>query len=253
MKLRTPLIAAALLAAGIGSSAHAALEGRDLDGNVATFEAYYDTVLDITWLADANYAMTSGYDADGLMTWADANAWAAQLSFTDGLNVYDEWRLPTVEPVNGSAFDNSSSTDGSTDSSFNITSPNVEMAHLFYVTLGNPGYYTQAGAQTGCGGFFPPSCLFNVGPFTNLQANQHNYWSATEAMPPHTDSAWNFSMYTGLQSAGSKSFSFYALAVSPGDVVAVPETDTWAMLLAGLGLVGLAARRRSECGRHRAV
>lgn len=35
------------------------LQGRDLDGNLATFEAYYDTVLGITWLADANYAKTS--------------------------------------------------------------------------------------------------------------------------------------------------------------------------------------------------
>ncbi len=51
----------ALVAAlGISGTTHAALQGRDLDGNLATFEAYYDTVLDITWLADANYAMTIG-------------------------------------------------------------------------------------------------------------------------------------------------------------------------------------------------
>lgn len=29
------------------------LQGRDLDGNLNTFKAYYDTVLNITWLADA--------------------------------------------------------------------------------------------------------------------------------------------------------------------------------------------------------
>jgi hypothetical protein len=28
----------------------------------------YDDVLNITWLQDANYAKTSGYDADGRMT-----------------------------------------------------------------------------------------------------------------------------------------------------------------------------------------
>ena len=32
----------------------------------------YDDVLDITWLQDANYAQTSGYDNDGKMSWADA-------------------------------------------------------------------------------------------------------------------------------------------------------------------------------------
>jgi hypothetical protein len=28
------------------------LQGRDLDGNTTTFEAYFDTALDITWLAE---------------------------------------------------------------------------------------------------------------------------------------------------------------------------------------------------------
>ena len=40
----------------------------------------YDDVLDITWLQDANYAQTSGYDADGKMSWMDANTWASNLS-----------------------------------------------------------------------------------------------------------------------------------------------------------------------------
>lgn len=57
----------------VSFSANAALVSR-LGGL-----AYYDTEADLTWLADANYAMTSGYDADGLMNWANANAWAAGL------------------------------------------------------------------------------------------------------------------------------------------------------------------------------
>ena len=32
----------------------------------------YDTDLNITWLQDANYAQTSGFDADGKMTWNEA-------------------------------------------------------------------------------------------------------------------------------------------------------------------------------------
>ncbi len=40
----------------------------------------YDDVLDITWLADANYAQTSGYDSDGRMNFSAANTWAAGLS-----------------------------------------------------------------------------------------------------------------------------------------------------------------------------
>jgi hypothetical protein len=41
-------------------AAHAALVGRDLDGDAATFEAYYDTALNIAWLADAG-----GISGDG--------------------------------------------------------------------------------------------------------------------------------------------------------------------------------------------
>ncbi len=44
----------------------------------------YDDVLDVTWLQDANYAKTSGHDADGLVNWSAANSWAAGLSYDGG-------------------------------------------------------------------------------------------------------------------------------------------------------------------------
>ena len=56
------------------------LQGRDLDGNNLTAEAYYDTALDITWLANA--------DINGEMDWFAANTWAGGLNingFTGGL------------------------------------------------------------------------------------------------------------------------------------------------------------------------
>lgn len=180
MNTRNTLIGFALLASGLVSGvAHAALEGRDLDGNLSTFEAYYDTVLNLTWLGDANYAMTSGYatNTGGRMIWSAANTWAANLSFTDGVNVYDNWRLPTVEPVNGVSFNYNGSTGGSTDASYNITSPNSEMAYMFYVNLGNPGNYTPLGVFYGCLVSISDTCLNNVGPFSNLQG--HFYWSGT--------------------------------------------------------------------------
>ena len=52
----------------------------------------YDTDLDITWLADTNYAMTSGYDSNGLMTWNQAMTWVNQLEFEG----FTDWRLPTT-------------------------------------------------------------------------------------------------------------------------------------------------------------
>jgi hypothetical protein len=86
-RLPSRLIAGLLLAAGLSNAAHAALQGRDLNGSADSFEAYYDTELDLTWLADANFAKTSGYHGSGLMNWTDANAWVAGLTFTDGVHV----------------------------------------------------------------------------------------------------------------------------------------------------------------------
>ena len=73
----------------VSTSANAALIER-LGGL-----AYYDDVADLTWLADANAAQTSGFDSDGRMNWVDANSWAA------GLNVggVDGWRLADTDPA----------------------------------------------------------------------------------------------------------------------------------------------------------
>jgi hypothetical protein len=56
-----------------------------------------DDVTDLTWLADANYAQTSGYDTDGIMSWDDANAWAVSLNISGVTG----WRLPKTKPIDG--------------------------------------------------------------------------------------------------------------------------------------------------------
>lgn len=248
MKTKKPLVASSLLACLLAGPAQAALQGRDLNGSADSFEAYYDTVLDITWLADANYAKTSGYDADGRMSWSDANTWAANLSLTDGVRVFDNWRLPTVRPIRGSAFNYAFATDGSTDGGYNISAPGSvyeqsiggEMAYLYYNILGNPGYFTVAGSVSGCYVSSVNTCLDNVGPFTNLQAEL--YWTDLEYAPNRVG-GWAFGMNDGNQLGGnSKVNTYYAWAVSPGDIAAVPEAQTYALMLAGLGLIGWRVR-----------
>jgi len=94
----------------------------------------YDDVLDVTWLQDANYAKTSGYDTDGRMNMLAANTWVAGLSYGG----YNDWRLADVKPVDNSAFDyDAFSYDGTTDRGFNITSTQSEMAYMFYGNLGD--------------------------------------------------------------------------------------------------------------------
>lgn len=251
MKTKKWQVASSLCIGLLAGTAQAALQGRDLNGSAGSFEAYYDTVLDITWLADANYARTSGYDADGRMTWSAANAWAANLSFTDGVRVYDNWRLPTVKPIHAGVFNYAFATDGSTDGGYNISAPGSvyehsiggEMAYMYYNTLGNPGYFTVAGSFSGCYVNSSDTCLDNTGPFNNLQAEL--YWTDLEYAPNRV-SGWAFGMNDGNQLAGNaKVNTYYAWAVSSGDIAApVPEPETWAMLLAGLGLIGWRVRQR---------
>jgi len=233
-----PLSAHAAAVSGQGTWV-TTLQARDFDANPATIEGYYDTVLGVTWLANAN--------ANGAMTWDVANTWAAGLDFGSGI---DNWRLPTM-------IDNSS--DGcnfaytGTDCGYNVqttsgsppypaTTVYSEMASLFYDTLGNLAYYDTSGTgpQTDWG-------LSNTGPFDALQSDV--YWSGLEYAPANS-AAWIFNFYYGNQDGRDKvDISYYALAVHPGDVGAavVPAPVPAAVWLFGsglLGLIGLGRQRR---------
>lgn len=125
---------------------------------------------------------------------------------------------------------------------YNVDPASSEMAHLYFTELGNLSFYTVSGADSGAyaGGANPNSTLDNTGPFTNFQS--YFYWSGTE-YAPNNAYAWFFTTGSGYQYANPKDVSFYALAVRSGDVAAVPEAETYALMLAGLGLVGWRTRR----------
>ena len=106
--------------------------------------------------------------------------------------------------------------DGSTDSGYNITSPNSEMSYMYYVGLGNLGYISASGScsQSGWG-------LLNTDLFQNLmntgwtsgdpRMDAAAYWART--VQPDSNSAFDFRFKYGDQSGHSKSYDNYAWAV----------------------------------------
>lgn len=202
------------------------LQGRDLDGNPSTYEAYYDTVLDITWLTDAHLAASqlfglpldtslgpypgdpSGYDGyiwtieyfD--MNWPGAKFWVDEMNNASYLGSND-WRLPTLS----------------------------ELASMYTDTLGNT----------------PSSGSANTGPFQNMQWDA--YWSGDEYQL-NTDMAWFFAFDLGGSGGGfadydDKSYGFSGVwTVLDGDISAVPiPSSVWLLGSGLLGLIGVARRK----------
>jgi hypothetical protein len=233
--------AAALLAImmSVSQMASAALVER------AGGQAFYDTVLNITWLANANLAQTenfgvSGVKESGFMTLETANEWISAMNSASYLGL-DAWRLPSITPINGSEFVLDWSEDGSTDRARNLSAAGTvfagstasEMAHLYFNTLGNISTRDTSGDLTSCGD--PAvSCLTNTGPFTGL-INQH-YWSD---MSPLGNGEVLFFSFNGYQNEvlPDELTLGGAWAVASGDVLVPIPAAVW-LFASGLGFLG---------------
>jgi len=225
------------------------LKGRDASGNPVSLMSgavvnpnvkyVYDTVLDLTWLANWNAGAGSSFDngfstTDGLMTWANANNWAASLG--------NGWALPTVLDTGPSGCDYANS---GTDCGYNVYGSEVgrrdsPLAHMYYDTLGNLGYFDAGGnVQAGLG-------LTNTGPFSNMQS--WVYWSGTAYAPSPAVFAWRFRTYDGFQDYVNQNRVYFAVAVRPGDVFAgsVPEPGGLALMGLAFGTLAVARRRRTH-------
>jgi hypothetical protein len=193
----------------------------------------YDATRNITWLADMNYAQTSGHtgtgvNANGRMTWAAATAWADNLVYGG----FSDWRLPTVDPADASCT-------GVFGVGLGYDCTGGELGGLFVTDLGIKAYESVLN-QVGD----TPDQIANLALFSNV--NPDYFWSGTE-YAPNPIGAFSFSAGEGNLSVLVKGFASYAVAVRPGDVAAaIPEPQTYALMLMGVGAVLLARRKRTR-------
>jgi len=252
MRIATLIGALALGTASV--SANAALLGRDLNGSPGSFEAYYDTTLDITWLANANLAISNtfgvgGISGTGRMNWFTANIWIAAMNSANYLGI-NTWRLPDHYDIGGNGCTvNSFNSYNGGDCGYNVVSTGSqasEMASLYHDTLGNVAYYNTSGAANYGGS----PTIQNTGPFQNLGNTLYWYAQETSTSSEGFDfgeavNAWYFGMPSGGQRPQDKfdAGAMTAWAVFSGDVAVVPVPAAVWLFGSALGLLGVARRR----------
>lgn len=245
--IKPTLIAAALALGSMSLSAHATLTSYAANGK----DLVYSSVSDVTWTKDGNLLGTlfasqgfnnvvsaiiaasptisntpnflsptgsytlsaSDFSTNGQTSWFGALAYVNYLNSIQyaGSN---QWYLPTVVDT---TLGYNTTTNGAAKGD--------ELVELFYKELNGTA-----------GNSIPNNPIFD-----NEQTS--DYWSGTEYVPlPYH--VWYLVTGNGFQDYDTKDGMLSAWAVSPGKVAAVPEPESVAMLLLGLGVLGGVLRRR---------
>lgn len=205
------------------------LQARDINGD-SKIDAYYDTSLDVTWLANLTASIDEYYEHGSTTPWRYAlTNWEGAQSWATGLDVHGVtgWRLPSMVDLGSPGCAQGEADCGSTG----LDLSRSELAHMYYTTLGN----TQVNAQMGP--FVRELVIKDMG--SSLRSNV--FWLS--------ERNWAFNTMSGDQFLYPGTTPVYSVwAVHSGDVPSVtnvPETGTFGLMALGLlAVVGAARAKR---------
>jgi PEP-CTERM motif len=213
-----------ILSLALGN-ANAALFSR-LNG-----QAVYDSDLNITWTANANLAATLPFGLANVLPSIDSgnqpgsilgnrtDSWIGALNVHQGTGYlgFSDWRL-TTSKCGGEGYI-------CTDSEF---------GHLFYDELGGSAHQPINSSGNS-----------NLSLFSNIAQNNW-YWTGTLTVGEKYK-VFSFGEGARSETFGTLSYS-HVWAVRDGDVsvAAVPEPETYMMILSGLTLIGAIRRKKPK-------
>ncbi|MBS4050890.1 MAG: hypothetical protein KGZ69_06770 [Methylomonas sp.] len=182
------------------------------------------------------------------MTWWGAHGFIDYLNSTN-YQGYNNWRLPSLSPINGTNFNTNSSYNGATDAGYNITSPTSELSYMWHINLHLPDSYLPNGqlnpAWTNTTGYFlnfADAANANASDSFTFGGNQ-KFW--TELVPNPNAKPSMFYIFYGAQTINESESSpgVGAWIVRSGDVAPVPVPGAiWLFSSGLLGVLGLKRR-----------
>jgi|GEM_PF-1597950 len=210
-RVLTAIGAAMLVACGLSPREASAALIPSQDGNTV-----YDTVNNVTWLADMNLPASNRFglpicsgsgtqtclNASGSMRYSSAAAWVTAMNAAKYLG-HTNWQLPTTPPN-----DSGCGKSGPNGNNFGFGCA-ASAFGLLWNTLGLKAPNTAV-----------PIPSNTVGPFSNFQP--YLYWSQSGAPPPAGN--YTFSFATGWQGANTLPNLLYALPMIPGKLPGTPAT-----------------------------